>query len=186
MGKHRAAEKCGKASCCWRIIVWSVCVGKHRAAEGSLLFGVHEARHSAAEDSLLFGVFVSKHRAAEGSFLFAASVVSSHEWLSHILVIKWDNTIKHESCRLWINVLLASLLSQNTADVFCLLKTDFWFPFVHKNLCADCFNAVELSGAKGLSQAPVLAVKLLQIDSRMLPACLTHHHSAVVLVNVQF
>jgi hypothetical protein len=54
-------------------------VGKHRAAEGSLLFGVHEARHSAAKESLLFGVCVSKHRAAEGSFLFAASVASSHE-----------------------------------------------------------------------------------------------------------
>jgi len=48
-------------------VVWCVCVcgggGKHRAAEGSLLFGVH----------------VSKHRAAAaGSFLFAASVFSSH------------------------------------------------------------------------------------------------------------
>jgi hypothetical protein len=57
----------------------SVCVGRHRAAEGSLLFGVYEARLSAAEESLLFRFYVSKHRAAEGSFLFAASVTSSRE-----------------------------------------------------------------------------------------------------------
>jgi len=42
---------------------------------------------------------------------------------------------------------------------------------VYKNLCADCFNAFELSGAKALSQTTILAVKLLQICSRMLPAC---------------
>jgi hypothetical protein len=57
---------------------------------------------------------------------------------------------------------------------------------MHKNLCADCFNAIELSGAKALSQATIFAVKLLQVDSRMLPACMTRHLSAVVLVNVQF
>ena len=55
--KHRADDHC----CVECVCGWGG--GKHRAAEGSLLFGVH----------------VSKHRAAAaGSFLFAASVFSSH------------------------------------------------------------------------------------------------------------
>jgi hypothetical protein len=56
---------------------------------------------------------------------------------------------------------------------------------VHVNLCTDCFKVVELSGAKALSQATILAMKSLQIGSRMLPACFTHHFSVDILVNVQ-
>ena len=107
---------CVQASCCWRItVVWSmwaniVLLKDHCCLEfmrsGILLLKDHCCLE-----------FVSKHRAAEGSFLFAASVASSHEWLSHILLIKWGNTIKQELYHWWINVLLISLLSQNTADV---------------------------------------------------------------------
>ena len=126
MDKHRAAEKCGQASCCCTItVVWNACVcvwasivllkdhcclecvDKHRAAEGSLLFGVCGQascrwrvtvvwsvctsivllkdrcclvcvdKHRAAEGSLLFGVHEARHSAAEESLLFGVCVQAS-------------------------------------------------------------------------------------------------------------
>jgi hypothetical protein len=62
---------------------------------------------------------VGKHRAAAELFLFAASVACSH-----ILIIKWSNTIKQELSLVDKCVDSVATAPEYTRRV-CLLKTDF-------------------------------------------------------------